>query len=111
MKTQFETEVDRKIASYYDAASQGLAIKDLNAIVKASSEGQVSVLFVNKELQVWGKVSEENQRIYRYKTPGPWREDLLNLAAIHTLVNGGVVYDLLEDKIPENTSIAAILRY
>ncbi|HHP7235758.1 MAG TPA: hypothetical protein ACFCUC_14095 [Desulfobacterales bacterium] len=38
-------------------------------------------------------------------------EDLLNLAALDTLRNGGTVYALEPDQLPESGPLAALLRY
>jgi hypothetical protein len=42
---------------------------------------------------------------------GQISEDLLNLAALHTFLNGGVVYAVEPDAVPSNQSVAAVYRY
>ena len=38
-------------------------------------------------------------------------ENLLNLAVVHTILNGGSVYALPENKMPEGAVVAALFRY
>jgi hypothetical protein len=38
-------------------------------------------------------------------------DDLLNVAVIETYAKGGRVYVLDEDKMPDDTEIAAVFRY
>jgi hypothetical protein len=38
-------------------------------------------------------------------------EDLLDLAAIQTLLNGGTVYTIEPEAVPDGSAIIALLRY
>jgi hypothetical protein len=42
---------------------------------------------------------------------GPGREDLINLAALHTFLNRGTVYVVPPEDMPEAASVAAVFRY
>jgi len=41
----------------------------------------------------------------------PWDEDLLNAAALQTIVHGGQVFVVPQSKMEENRPMAAIMRY
>jgi hypothetical protein len=43
--------------------------------------------------------------------PGPQDEDLLDFAAVQTLMHGGRVHVLPEEQMPETEPVAAVLRY
>jgi hypothetical protein len=43
--------------------------------------------------------------------PEPDDEDMLDFAAIHTLLNGGTVYAVEPEKVPDEAPAAAIFRY
>lgn len=43
--------------------------------------------------------------------PEPDDEDMLDFAAIHTLLNGGKVYAVKPDQVPNGAPAAAIFRY
>ncbi len=46
-----------------------------------------------------------------HSEPQPGDEDLMDLAALHTLLNGGTVYAVMPEQVPGDTAVAAILRY
>ena len=43
--------------------------------------------------------------------PEPDDEDMLDFAAIHTLLNGGTVYTVEPEEVPDEALAAAIFRY
>jgi len=62
-------------------------------------------------VQVWGGFDPEKDKVYVHETPEPGDEDLLDLTAIQTLINGGTVYAVLPEEIPDRALLAAIMRY
>ncbi len=46
-----------------------------------------------------------------HSEPQPGDEDLLDAAAIQTLMHGGVVYAVEPQKMPDEAAIAAVFRY
>lgn len=76
---------------YRELAGTGMTSDDLGATVAAAGEGRVEILFV--------RLSEDREG------------DLLDLAAVRTLLGGGTVYALPSDRIPGGAAVAAILRY
>ncbi len=96
---------------YRELAGTGMTTGDLEASLTAAQEGRVEVLFVSLSEQRWGKADTETGRITVNEEPEPGDEDLLDLAAVRTLLASGTVYALPSDQIPGGTSVAAILRY
>jgi hypothetical protein len=43
--------------------------------------------------------------------PQPDDEDMLDFAAVHTFLNGGHVYTVEPEEMPNNQLVAAIFRY
>jgi len=68
-------------------------------------------LFVAIGIQKWGLFDSETDLVELHDKPMPDDEDLLDLAAIQTLLNRGTVYALTQEKMPENSTTAAIFRY
>lgn len=88
------------------------AIKDLKEVVKAAPYGRVEVLFVDKNAKQWGTFDANNVDVKFEKEPRPGNHDLLDFAAVQTLLNGGAVYVVDPQEVPEGGSpVAAILRY
>jgi release factor family 7 len=88
-----------------------LAASDLDIVVKAASFGQVGTLFVPLGIQKWGRYDPENNKVLQEPEPRPENEDLLDFAAIHTILNSGQVYAVQSEELPGNGELAAILRY
>ncbi len=76
----------------------------LDTILHAAVEGRVDRVYLD----------ESAQRIGVFAGPkhgGRGEEDLLNLAAIEAIRNGGQAFALPNSRMPEGAAVAAILRY
>lgn len=87
------------------------ASKNLETIVPAAFYGRVDTLFVALGTQIWGRFDEGKNILIQHENFHPGDQDLLDLAAVSTLTNGGTVYALDTVDMPEETPIAAIYRY
>ena len=74
------------------------------AILRAAFEGRVHRLYLNEDAERFG--DHENAS---YRSWG--REDLLNLAAVQTILHRGTVYELPGSMMPDSDVAAAVLRY
>lgn len=88
------------------------AVKDLKEVVKAAPYGRVEVLFVDKNAKQWGTFDESKIDVKLENEHKPGNQDLLDFAVVQTLLNGGTVYAVDTEELPEgNTPVAAIFRY
>jgi hypothetical protein len=83
----------------------------LPEIVQAAYEGRVEILFFEYRTQVWGSFDEIEQKVGIHPKYRPGDQDLLDLAVVQTLVNGGTVYALEPELMPARAELAAIFRY
>lgn len=98
-------------ARYRRLAGTGLAITGLDEVLVAAHHGRVDTLFVALGRQRWGRFDDTSQRSELREEPEPGDEDLLDLAAVQTLLQGGTIYVVEPDQIPAAADVAAILRY
>jgi hypothetical protein len=56
-------------------------------------------------------VSPETGKIQVHQELQTSDEDLLDLAALHTLFNSGVVFVVPPEKVPDEEPLAAVFRY
>ncbi|HEY9743436.1 MAG TPA: hypothetical protein V6C90_23360 [Coleofasciculaceae cyanobacterium] len=86
---------------------------DIKEVVLAAYYGQVEQLFVAVGVQQWGifNPSVNTPTVDLHSEPELGDEDLLDAAAIHTLLNGGTVYAVEPEKVPDNAPLAAVFRY
>jgi len=68
-------------------------------------------LFVAVGLQQWGAFDPDANEVRWHQEIEPGDEDLLDLAAVHTLGNGGSVYAVEPEKAPDDALLAAVFRY
>jgi hypothetical protein len=77
-------------------------------VVPAACRGGVEVLFVARGQSVPGKLDETSGEAELHEAAQPGDEDLVNLAATHTLLHGGTVYGLPAGELPNGSPLAAI---
>ncbi|QSJ16736.1 hypothetical protein JYQ62_34520 [Nostoc sp. UHCC 0702] len=89
----------------------GKASSDLKEIISAAYYQRVDSLFVPIGKQIWGEFDPDNMAVDLHPEPEPDDEDMLDFAAIHTLLNGGNVYTVEPEQMPNEAPAAAIFRY
>jgi len=92
-------------------AGTGLASGDLREIVPAAAQGRVDTLFVAKGQQCWGIFDAIANEVKLDEEATAGDEDLLNLIAVETLINGGRVYVVEPSQVPLAGPAAALLRF
>jgi hypothetical protein len=102
---------EEAMAQYRQLAGGVRASKDLKQIAPAAYEGRVDLLFVAVGVQGWGFYDSETRTVHLHTEPEPVDEDLLDFAAIHTFLNGGTVYALKPEEMPDEAPLAAVFRY
>ncbi len=96
---------------YHESVGTGLATAQLEEVVLAAHYGRVSTLFVARDAQVWGTCDPDNSHVVVHSSQEEDDHDLLELAAVQTLLHGGRVYAVTPEEMPDNASLAAIFRY
>ena len=86
-------------------------MSDVADVVVAAVDGRVDVLFVAVGIRAWGTYASQTRTVAIGDEASGHHEDLLNLAAIHTVLNRGTVYALPPAEMPDGSSVAAVLRY
>lgn len=87
------------------------ASKNLSEIIQAAYEGKVDILFVAAGAQQWGVFDPKTRKVSLPHKSDPGDEDLVDLAAVFTVINGGTIYFVEPKEMPEETPLAAIFRY
>lgn len=93
------------------ALNKGQAHSVIEKVVIAAFQGRVQICIVALEEKRWGLFDEATQRVQL--APGNIRgpRDLLDFAAVQTLVHGGQVFSVPAEEIPGNSVVAALMRY
>ncbi|UPA23068.1 hypothetical protein K8942_02535 [Candidatus Peribacteria bacterium] len=99
------------LEAYGNVAGTGRTSTELNDILDAAAAGKVETLFVAEGAEQWGTFNTESGKKELHEGPEGDNEELLGLAANHTLKHRGHVVGLPLDTMPEGKQIAAILRF
>jgi hypothetical protein len=109
----FQQDTIATLELYEQLAGEGsnMATSDVKEIVSAAYFHRVDSLLVSIDDQTWGKFHPENMSVDLHRIREVDDQDMLDFAAIHTMLNGGNVYTLKAEDMPRGTKIAAIFRY
>jgi hypothetical protein len=84
---------------------------NLNEIIPAAYKGQVEAVFLTPGIHQWGQYDWSSTQVKLEEEPSAENRDLVDLAAAQTLLNGGRVYVVDPDNLPDAAPFAAILRF
>ena len=109
VQPRFDQVRKRALEEFSNKRSQTAASPE--SVLKAAAEGRVDTLFVAEAPSLWGVVDggAHSVRVHPFRESGD--TELLNEATIATLQEGGTVYVGEPEGVPNESSIAALLRY
>ena len=109
----FHKQLDDINKTYHDLKGTGKTSTDLEDIVSAASFSRVDTLLVKKNIAQYGLFESEENKVLIAEDGNEQQNnyDLYNFAAINTVSNGGQVYVLDEDKMPDSEDVVAIYRF
>lgn len=91
------------------------AAQAIETIAPAAYFQRVDTFFmpnaVTNNVVIWGKFNPDDSKVSVHGERQPGDEDLINFAAIHTLLNGGDVFMADAIGLPNGVMVAAIMRY
>jgi hypothetical protein len=108
-------ETERKTIAFFQqlkGKNSTVATDDLLTIVQGAVNGRIETLFIaDGRTHKWGCVNGSGQTIEMHEQLQPGDEDLLDFAAVNTILKGGSVYVLKQEQVQELAEAAAILRF
>jgi hypothetical protein len=107
----FRAKEGEAVAKYSALAGTGRTSHDVAQIVPAAAAGRVDTLWVARGVQVWGRFDPDEGTVLLHETSRPGDQELLDLAAVQTMLHAGTVYPLDRVKAPGEGTVAAIFRY
>jgi hypothetical protein len=107
----FQRSRQEAIAAFHTYRGTGQATNQMGDIIPAAYHGQVDILFVTANQQQWGQFEPHSNQVELHSQREPGDDELLNLATLATLADGGTVYTLEPEQMPAEGAIAAIFRY
>jgi hypothetical protein len=111
VKPFFQKAENDAVAQYRQSSGTGLTSTDIREILPAAVHGRIGLLFISAGSRVIGRFDAASGTLELQRKAGTGGEDLLEIAAIQTFLNGGSVFILPPEKMPEAGDLAAVFRY
>jgi hypothetical protein len=111
VEPHFASAQEQARAQYRALQGTGRSSNDVTECVLAAIRGRIGLAFVSVGVQRWGRLSPDGQEVWQHETPQPGDQDLLDLIAVHSLLNGATVYAVEPRKLPDRAPLAAVFRY
>jgi Bacterial archaeo-eukaryotic release factor family 3 len=106
----YEKKTDDALAQYNHKVGAG-ASNRLKDVVTAAHDGRVLTLLVSDSLERTGVFDEETHTVKGRETGTSEDEDLINDAAVQTILHAGQVFVVPNGKMPNGAPLAAIFRF
>jgi hypothetical protein len=107
----FEQSQQDVVSRYQVLAGTGQTANNIQEVVSAAYYQRIESLFVPVGVQQWGLFNPSTSKVHLHQEHESGDEDLMDFAAIHTVLNGGTVYAVELEKVPGDALLAAVLRY
>jgi hypothetical protein len=111
MEPYFQQKINKALENYGNQSATELTSSAINDIIPATYYARVSHLFVQKGEHIWGTFDEMENKLHLLDTTAEGAQDLVDNAVVKTLLNGGEVFLLDQDKMPTQGPLAAVFRY
>ncbi|MDQ2946011.1 MAG: hypothetical protein M3Y27_08730 [Acidobacteriota bacterium] len=107
----FEGPVTQALARYEKQAGSERASTTVKEIVKGAFDGRVSELILAEGAQYMGNFDQATDSVQGHKKPLPGDEDLLNAAAVQTVLHAGQVFVVSPKRVPNGAPAIAVFRW
>ncbi len=106
----YEKKVDALLAEYNHKVGGG-ASNRLKDVITAAHDGRVLTLLLSDSLEMTGAFNEATHSVKGRQTGTSADEDLINDAAVQTILHAGEVYVVPNGKMPNGAPLSAIYRF
>ncbi len=106
----YDTKADEIVAEYNHRVGGG-ASNRLKDVVTAAHDGRVLNLLVSDTLEKTGAFDETTHSVVGHARDASEEEDLVNDAAVQTILHAGQVFCVSNKKMPNGAPLAAVFRY
>lgn len=113
VESYFKESLQAKINTYKLLAGTGNTSYDIKDIYKAALDGRIDTFFYAENSYLWAQVNQ-NGEIDLHDHQKANDLELLNIIAVHTIMNNGTAISLPKDKVPEkglDVNVVAVYRY
>jgi len=98
------------LARFGRGSEEGRVCTDVAPLLQAAEEGRIEILLVSLGAELFVRHDLESGRVDLHTQYQDGDVDVLDEAVVRTVLNGGEVYGIEEDEMPEHLPLAALLR-
>src|SRR5918995_5221942 len=109
VRPRFSEARQKAAAQYSQLAGTGQTSMDVREIVAAAYYGRIETLFAASGTQRWGVFDPDTGQVNLHQRPEG--EDLLEFAALQTVLHHGTVYVTKPENMPDDTDAVSVFRY
>ncbi|MBV9082813.1 MAG: hypothetical protein JOZ62_09070 [Acidobacteriaceae bacterium] len=106
----YDKEIDSAMGEWNHKVG-GAASSRLKEVVTAAHEGRVLTLLVSDSQEKTGVFDETTFTVKGRETGTAEDEDLVNDAAVQTIIHAGKIYVVPHNKMPNGAAVAAVFRF
>jgi hypothetical protein len=111
VEPDLKSEQEKAFNQYRDLSQTARTADCLPDILPAAAQGRVGWLFVDVAAHIWGTYQSETGQVEVHRERGSNRDELIDLAAFHTLTHGGRVYACQKKEMPGSSPAVAVFRW
>jgi hypothetical protein len=111
MEPYFQEKVNKAKETFGNQSATTLTTTVPEEIIPAAFYSRVSQLFVQKNTEIWGTFDEKSNHLFIHNEHQNNDDSLLDKAILKTMMNGGEVFILEKNEMPNGAEIAALMRY
>ena len=112
VEKKYKEDIEKALGIYHQIeAKNGEIAVNIDNILPAAYYQRVHTLFAAEDVCIWGMFIPEENKVKIEGKQSSKNEELINLTASYTLINGGQVFLIPKDKVPGDLNMAAILHY
>lgn len=106
-----EQEREALVERYRTMRPRQRTSRGIQDVLVAASAGRIDTLWAQEDAYCWGRFDPATTRVDVHQHQHPYDEDLINAAAVEALKTQAQVLLAQADHMPEEGSVAALLRY
>ena len=111
IEPHLKSQISQEIENFNQLSNTESASSHLEQIVAAAASGQIDTLFIAKNAQYWGEFDLQSNKAIIHPEVTEDSIDLVDFAATKTYLQGGKVYILDFQEMPDDTAMSAVFRY
>jgi len=111
VKPYFDHGLQEALEIYGPFRGTSRSSQDIKETISAAFNGRVEMLFLANGVHEWGHFDADVNQVEIHQEQQSGDEDLFDFASMQTFMNGGSVYFLDPELIPDGGNFAALFRY